>query len=515
MMARLSSFIRKHYHLIIVASIVVLAAALRFWRIWELPPGLHPDEAANGLDIFRIFAGDHRPLYSTNGPRESLFFYLQAIFVALFGNTAMALRLAPAFIGTAAVFTTYLWAKSWFGRRVGVVSAFLMAVTPWAIFMSRLGFRASMVPLFVTLSLWLLTRAFQTGRLKWFVFSGISLGLGLYTYIAFRLFIPGLLVVGLFMLWRYRAFAQRWMKPLGVSVLTMAIVLLPMFLFGLKHPADVFVSRSSTSFMNPELNNGRPIQTLLDTTVKTALMFNIKGDENYRHNLGGQPQLNAFVGIMFILGVLVTITRMHRATYFALLVLLGSLLLPEVLTAEGIPHALRAVGALPIAIVLAVVGINYLLERWNKTFPINSAARSLGASGVALLLMLSGLHGYQSYFVAWAGDPATYKAFSEDMSQLASYANRNQSNHQRYLVIGGYSNIAVEYLTHNKTTYTRLEPAQIAGYNFSNGPKQFLISTDFKQKALEVLAQKFPGGKTSSRYSEVTDEEMFVIYEVK
>ncbi len=218
---------------------------------------------------------------------------------------------------------------------------------------------------------------------------------------------------------------------------------------------------------------------------------------------------------MFVLGLLVSISQLHRATSFSLLILLGALLLPEVLTAEGIPHALRAIGALPVAIVLAVVGINYLLERWNNTFPINSAARSLGASGVALLLMLSALHGYQSYFVAWAGDPATYKAFSEDMSQLASYVNRNQTQDQRYLVIGGYSNIAVEYLTHNKATYTRLEPSQIAGYNFGEGPKQFLVSTDFKQKALEALAQKFPGGKTSSRYSEVTDEEMFVIYEVK
>ena len=53
-----------------------------------MPPGLHPDEAANGLDVISII--DHhnvQVLYNTNGPREALFFYLQAIFVFFLGAT--------------------------------------------------------------------------------------------------------------------------------------------------------------------------------------------------------------------------------------------------------------------------------------------------------------------------------------------------------------------------------------------------------------------------------------------
>ncbi|HVE80574.1 MAG TPA: hypothetical protein VNA68_00290, partial [Candidatus Dormibacteraeota bacterium] len=107
-------FIDRHRTALVL--IILIAIFLRFWQLDSLPPGLHPDEAANGLDVFRMFDNlDFRPLYDTNGPREALFFYLQAIFVGLLGNSILALRIAPAIIGVAAVIAVYAWGKSWFG----------------------------------------------------------------------------------------------------------------------------------------------------------------------------------------------------------------------------------------------------------------------------------------------------------------------------------------------------------------------------------------------------------------
>src|SRR5688572_12046498 len=107
----------RHRTGLAVLLIMLTAVFFRFWALDRLPPGLHPDEAANGLDVFRIGEGDLRVLYNTNGPREALFFYLQGIFVWLLGNSVLALRLAPALIGTAAVGLTYLWVKEWWSRR--------------------------------------------------------------------------------------------------------------------------------------------------------------------------------------------------------------------------------------------------------------------------------------------------------------------------------------------------------------------------------------------------------------
>ena len=508
-------FIRRHWVGITLAGIMLLAIFLRFWRLHELPPGLHPDEAANGLDIFRIFSGDIRPLYNTNGPRESLFFFLQAIFVRLLGHEILALRLAPAIIGTLAVLATYWWVRTWFGQRTALIAAFLMATTPWAVQMSRLAFRASFLPLLVPLTLALFTKGFQTKRRLWFILAGASLGTGMYTYLAFRLFPLALgLIVAAALIW-HRGNLRQWVNPLLLSMIAFLIMLIPMAVFTVQHPADVLGGRNSTSFMNPELNQGKPLQTLLQTVGKTALMFNVRGDENYRHNLGGQPQLNAFVGIMFLLGLLVSVTHLRHLAYFGVLATFGVMLLPEVLTAEGIPHALRAIGALPAAIAMAAVGISYMLQRWYATFPINSAARGAGLTAVLVLLFLSGLHGYTQYFVAWAQSPQTYKAHAEEAVAAGRYINQNSFEGERFLVMEGYSNITVEYLTGQKANYRRLEVRDIDGLAVTGAPKQFIISYTWYEDAIKKLRSKFPKGKVRPFYSKFNDRELLFIYEVK
>ena len=76
------SRIRKYLPWLILGLILLLAIFFRFYKLDSLPPGLFPDEAANGLDIFGILERqDYRVVYNTNGSREALFFYMQAVFV--------------------------------------------------------------------------------------------------------------------------------------------------------------------------------------------------------------------------------------------------------------------------------------------------------------------------------------------------------------------------------------------------------------------------------------------------
>ncbi|HSX15097.1 MAG TPA: glycosyltransferase family 39 protein [Candidatus Saccharimonadales bacterium] len=512
---RLTKFIQTHLYTILLVAIIALAAFFRFYQLNHLPPGLHPDEAANGLDIFRILEHhDIRPLYNTNGPRESLFFFLQAIFVAILGNTILALRIAPALIGVAAVFTTYLWAKSWFGARVGLLAAVIMAVNPWAVTITRDGFRASMTPLFVSLVAYLYTRAFQTKSKRWFIAAGATMGLGMYTYLSFRLFPVALAAIWLALeIWR-RDFIKPFRKSIIASLIAFAILMIPMGLYGIKHPGDLGARASGTSFLNKDLNGGHPVQTLASNIAKTALMFNVHGDENYRQNLGGQPLLNIFVGVMFILGILICLVHFNRPRYYGLIFIFGAMLVPEVLTAEGIPHALRSIGALPAAVILAALGIEYMLERWYATFPINAAARY---SGLAIILVLIGLtiyQGYTQYFVAWANSPQTYEAYSEDSVALAKYMLAHPFTGERYAVVDGYSDKTVYYLTHNHLSYTRIDPSQIAGLPVDGQPKQFVIVRSQYDAAIKPLRDHWAGGKLSPGYSTFNASEIYDVYEV-
>ncbi len=511
----LIKFIRRYHYQLLIAGIMLLAIFMRFYQLNHLPPGLHPDEAANGLDIFRILEKhDWRVLYNTNGPREALFFYLQALSVAIFGNTILALRLVPAIIGTLAVLATWLWAQSWFGRRVAVVSAFLMAVTPWAVTFSRDGFRASMIPLFLPLTLWLLTLAWQRGKHWLYALAGLALGLGAYTYLAWRLFPLALLVlVGALAIWRRKELKRRWQGIL-ISLVAAIIALVPLGIYAVRHPADVGARAAGTSFLNRDLNHGQPLQTLADSVKKTVLMFNLHGDENFRHNLGGEPELNVFVGLMFILGILICLTKLTDPKYLGLLVVWAVMLLPAILTAESLPHALRSIGALAPSLVLAALGISYMLNRWYATFPINSAARTSGLAAIVLLLGLTAYQGYTQYFVAWASDPRTYAAFSEDATNIASYLIKHGTGQQNYVVIDGYSDKTIQYLTHNHTAYTRLEPADIANLPQDGQAKLFIVGRTQRIEAVARLKDRFAGGHLSVHYSSFNDIELFYAYEV-
>ena len=511
--------LQKYLPLILLLLIMGLAIFFRFWDLWRLPPGLHPDEAANGLDIFRMFDHhDFRIIYNTNGPREALFFYLQAIWVGILGNTIAALRMAAAGIGVAAVVMMYFLAKDWFGRRTALIAAFLMAVNPWVVIISRDGFRAGMTPLMIAAVAFLAGRAYKTQRYLYFVLAGIVFGLGFYTYTAFALFslVPavGLLYM---LLWR-RAWLKANLKKLAVSALLALLVLTPLAITIVSHPADSTARAGGTSVLNHDLNGGRPVQTLLSGVGKTLLQYNLFGDKNPRHNIPGQPLVNTFVGIMLILGLVVALTRLKRLNYSAAVAMFFVMMLPAILTAEGLPHALRSVGTEAGVFLLAAIGVNYLLQRWYRTFPVNGPARNIGLALVCALLFLTAFQGYRAYFVAWAQSPDTYTAYSENMTAIGNYLIVHGSSSQNYLVAGEYNAKPVEYLTHNKAKYDLLSGDQLRNLPLEagSGTKLFIVPAGDQANAeLELIKNKFPGGNSSIQYSNFSGKPTFYVYEVK
>ena len=82
-----------------------LAFAVRFYRLGDLPPGLHYDEAFNGQDALQLVSLplSRWPLFFTgNFGREPLLNYLLALAQAVAGPSALTLRFFPAAIGALA-----------------------------------------------------------------------------------------------------------------------------------------------------------------------------------------------------------------------------------------------------------------------------------------------------------------------------------------------------------------------------------------------------------------------------
>ncbi|MCX6804603.1 MAG: glycosyltransferase family 39 protein [Patescibacteria group bacterium] len=511
-------FIRKNMVWFLLLAIVALAIFFRFYQLNTLPPGLHPDEAANGLDIFKILENrDLRIIYNTNGPREALFFYFQAVFVLAMGNTITALRVAPALFGVLSVIVVFFATKEWFNRRTALITAFFFAINPWVVTIQRDGFRASLVPLFIALILLFGAKAYKTNKKIYYILAAVSLGLGFYTYTAFSMILTAIFAGFIYMLIFRRSWLMSNWKKLILSMAVFGAVMSPLLYTTIKDPGGSTARAGGTSFLNKNLNNGQPIQTLLSGTAKTILQYNYIGDSNNRHNFSGQPLLNIFVGIMFILGLVMCLFNFAKPKYALLLVVFGSMLLPSLLTAEGLPHALRSIGTAVPVLIMAGMGVNYLLYMWYQTFPINRLARITGLFLVCVLMALSLIQAYRQYFVSWAQDAKTYEAYNEGSVAIAKYLiSTNNPARSNYVIMGGYEANTIEYLTHKKSQYSLLDTAQLRDLPIANTTNILIIvpAGADHDKQVAIVKAKFPNATVKDFYSDFNGKLLFSACEI-
>ncbi len=136
------------------AIVLLIATILRLPACGEVPPGLYHDEAYHGLDALDVLGGDPSFYFPANNGREPLFIYLVALAVGLLGRSPFALRMVSFFVGVLTVAVTVAMGQMLFSRRVGLLAGAVLAVTLWHVHLSRVGFRAVLLPLFIALAVW-------------------------------------------------------------------------------------------------------------------------------------------------------------------------------------------------------------------------------------------------------------------------------------------------------------------------------------------------------------------------
>ena len=150
-------------------AITLVAASLRLYKIDVLPPGAGYDAAYYGLDALAILRAEWPIFFESNFGRESLFSYLVAACVALFGVGSLAIHLASAIAGIVTIPAVYLVAEDLFagdgtslGRFGGLIASLATALSFWHLGWSRYGVRAILTPLFAALTMYLLCRGHET-----------------------------------------------------------------------------------------------------------------------------------------------------------------------------------------------------------------------------------------------------------------------------------------------------------------------------------------------------------------
>lgn len=465
--------ISKYRYFILLGGVVFLAAVLRLWNLGGIPPGLYPDEAAYGMDAVRVHeTKDYRVFYPANNGREGLFINIVSLVFDVFGVGIWQLRMVSGIFGTLTVVAVWLLARELFSpvrtkrislkmknlfnptkhtELIAMSSAFFVATSFWHLNFSRIGFRAITMPFFLTLAMWLLMRAIKYQKTKDFVLGGIVFGLGFYTYLSFRVAILLPPILFLLELAKYLktikvGFHWGWLKKMygrdgwwrwDIYFALVFLTLLPLLLYFTTHPEDIISRASGISIFAKE----NPLKELVVSTLKTLGMFHIYGDGNWRHNSQGSPQLFWPVGALFLLGIIISAKELLRelptllrkrgrvglgfSVYGLLFSWFFALLLPSILTAEGLPHALRSIGVIPPAYIFAGIGMAWISER------IASRWRLVGLSVFYLSLLFFIIF---QYFFRWAPDPRVTQAFNQKLVLIGIYLDTAEGFERLYVI---------------------------------------------------------------------------------
>jgi len=192
---------------IFLLTVFLLAFFLRFYKLGEIPPGAHRDEASSGYNAYSILKtgkdeyGKSFPLvFKAFGDfKRPINIYLTSLAIPIFGLNELSVRAPIALIGTLTVILIYFLVKELFSfTNYALLSAALLAISPWHIHLSRVESESNLAVFFITLAVLFFLKAVR-GRTLLLIPSSILFALTYYTYhgnhIFTTLLLGGLLLI--------------------------------------------------------------------------------------------------------------------------------------------------------------------------------------------------------------------------------------------------------------------------------------------------------------------------------
>lgn len=224
---------------IVLFAIIILGTLLRFYRLGDIPVGFHRDEAFLGYNAYSILktardmSGSFLPLhiqsfiYSPSG-----YSYFSIPFIIVFDLGVFSVRFASAFFGSITIVLTFFLTKELFSKyklkeKLGLISALIIAVSPWHINLSRTATENTIVVFFISLGILFYLKWIKNNGFYLLIVSFICFGVTLLIYQAPRAFLP-LFIPLLFVLLPKEKITKK--KILFFASLFLITVLLPIIM---------------------------------------------------------------------------------------------------------------------------------------------------------------------------------------------------------------------------------------------------------------------------------------------
>jgi len=377
---------------ILLFLIIALSFFLRVYKVSPIPPALNWDDVSIAYNANSVLKtgrdewGQFLPLHFKSYGEYKLPAQIYASIpgIAIFGLNEFGVRITPVIYGTLTVLLLYLLIQEAFKiRSVSLMSAFLLAVSPWHVQLTRASFESSFSLFWVLMAIWFLLKGLK--KPKWLIFSMLPFGFSVYTYNSARVFTPLFLFATAIIFRKYFWEKRKWFLVSVALFTALMIPLVPFVLSGEAGARYKLVSITDEKGLVPRINERRGASTLpgilprLIHNKVTYLSFYfaknylahftpdflfIKGAGHRQHHVQGVGELYWFQSPFILLGLYYLLKKKDRN----LKILLPWLLLvfiPAALTNDSIPNALRTVIAAPVYQIFTALGI-YAVYGWVK-----------------------------------------------------------------------------------------------------------------------------------------------------
>jgi 4-amino-4-deoxy-L-arabinose transferase-like glycosyltransferase len=412
-----------------------------------VPPSLNWDEASLGYNAYSILKtgkdewGRSFPLsfeafgdYKLPG-----YIYIDVPFVAVLGLNEEGVRAPSQAAGVLTVLFIYLLVNELSkNKKLALLSSFLLAISPMAIFLSRVALEANLALCFFVVGVYFLIKGLN--KQYWLILSSILLGLTLFTYNSARVFVPLFLIVTVFIFWKQFKTLKFRLVP-AFLIFAGMFLLASYFAFFQDSSARYYwvriVDQGAINYLNESRANS-PLPQLL-----TKLVFNrytyfvtnfiknylshfsleflfLKGGTNYQFSIPN-------VGLMYLFELPFLIIGLYKSLKtkpLGWLALAWFLLapIPSALTREA-PQVLRSIFILGGAQIIVGFGLVVFVDELTKRFKLIKPSLAYGLLAVILLASL-GAYLYQ-YFLVYPKNNS--QSWQYGMKQAVDFIKNNPS----------------------------------------------------------------------------------------
>jgi 4-amino-4-deoxy-L-arabinose transferase-like glycosyltransferase len=450
-----------------------VAAILRLWRLGGVPPSPDWDEAALGYNAYSIMQtgkdeyGKFLPiiLRSFDDYKPALYTYLAIPSIKIFGLNIFAVRLPSAIFGILTVIATYYLVLELFkikNKKIthyplpithcALISAALLAISPWHIQFSRVAFEANVGLAFNILGLLFFLKGLRKAYLLYL--SSLFFGLGLYVYQSEKVFIPLFLLV-LLVVYRYELLKIR--KKIILPVLLLLIIVVPLLWATLTTPnallrakgVSVFSDRTeflknSTIRLDRDRKAGDFLGLILDNrrlVYFKALTQGYLSHFNFKWLFlsGDNPRSQApNMGNLYLVSmpfILIGLYRLFFGNYSrkTKLLLFSWFLIvpiPSSITID-VPHSIRTLNFLPTFQIFTAIGILVFI-RWLNALQINRTFKFLIVILSFVFLTFNFAYYLNQYFVQQNYFNSKYWQYG--YKEAVRYIDKVKKNYEKIII---------------------------------------------------------------------------------